>query len=560
MSATPSVGSYASGTGVWTIGALANGASATLTITATVLAGGPYLNSASVTATTQDPNPVNNSASAGTTPVAQADLQVAKTVNNGAPNVGTNVTFTIAVTNNGPSSAANVQVTDALPAGYTFVSATPSVGSYDSGTGVWSGIGTLASGGGATLTITATVLASGPYLNTATGTSTTTDPNPNNNTASAGVSPVAVASLAVTKTDNSANYTPGGTGTYVVVVTNGGPSAASSVTVSDTLPAGVTLAGTVTCAAAGTATCGSVTGTAGQGSFGTTGATIGAGAGNSLTFTVPVAYASAMTTDPLVNTATATDPAEPQRVRQRQQRAAAQGDAGGGQDRRQQHLYAGRHRDLRRDGDEHRAERRRQRHGHRRIAGGTHAHRGGHVHGQRRRDVRHGHRRHRPDELRHDRRHARCRRRRFAGLHGAGRLRGRHDGQSARQYGHRDRRRDRCDRQRRRLRHAGGAGRRSPSSRPTAAPRTTPGGTATYTITVTNGGLSTANNVTIADALPAGVTLTASGHLRRQRRVELRHGQRHRRAGELRRDRRGDRARSPATRSYSPCRSPSRPG
>ena len=311
VSATPSVGSYAPGTGVWTIGALANGASATMTITATVLAGGPYLNSASVTATTQDPNPVNNSASAGTTPVAQADLQVAKTVNNGAPNVGTSVTFTIAVTNNGPSSAANVQVTDALPAGYTFVSATPSVGSYDSGTGVWSGIGTLASGGGATLTITATVLASGPYLNTATGTSTTTDPNPNNNTASAGVSPVAVASLAVTKTDNSANYTPGGTGTYVVVVTNGGPSAASSVTVSDTLPAGVTLGGTVTCAAAGTATCGSVTGTAGQGGFGTTGATIGAGAGNSLTFTVPVAYTSAMTTDPLVNTATASDPASP---------------------------------------------------------------------------------------------------------------------------------------------------------------------------------------------------------------------------------------------------------
>ena len=311
VSATPSVGSYVSGTGVWTIGALANGANATLTITATVLAGGPYLNSASVTATTQDPNPNNNNASAGTTPVAQADLQVAKTVDNGAPNVGSNVTFTITVTNNGPSSAANVQVTDVLPAGYTFVSATPSIGSYNAGTGAWTGIGTLATGGSATLTITATVLASGPYLNTATGTSTTPDPNPNNNTATAGVAPVAVASLAVTKTDNSANYTPGGTGTYVVVVTNGGPSAAAAVTVSDTLPAGVTLGGTVTCVAAGTATCGSVSGTAGQGSFGTTGATIAAGAGHSLTFTVPVAYASAMTTDPLVNTATATDPASP---------------------------------------------------------------------------------------------------------------------------------------------------------------------------------------------------------------------------------------------------------
>ena len=124
-------------------------------------------------------------------------------------------------------------------------------------------------------------------------------------------SPVPVASLAVTKTDNSATYTPGGTGTYVVVVTNGGPSAASSVTVSDTLPAGVTLNGTVACAPAGTATCGSVSGIAGQTSFGATGATIAAGAGHSLTFTVPVKYASSLTTDPLVNTVSVTERGQP---------------------------------------------------------------------------------------------------------------------------------------------------------------------------------------------------------------------------------------------------------
>lgn len=284
--------------------------SITLVVTVTAGAGATLVNTASVSAL-GDNNPANDTATDSVTILAGPDLAMAKTVSNATPNVGSNVTFTLTVTNNGPSSAANVQVSDPLPAGYAFVSATPSVGAYNPGTGLWSGIGTLANGGVATMTITATVNASGPYVNTATVTTTSPDPIPGNNTASVGTLPVAVASLAVTKTDNSLTYTPGGTGTYVVVVTNGGPSAAAAVTVSDTLPTGVTLNGTVTCVTAGTASCGSVSGTAPQGSFGATGASIAAGAGNSLTFTVPVAYASNLTTDPLTNTATATDPASP---------------------------------------------------------------------------------------------------------------------------------------------------------------------------------------------------------------------------------------------------------
>ena len=69
----------------------------------------------------------------------------------------------------------------------------------------------------------------------------------------------------------------------------------------------MTLSGNATCVAHGTSTCGTVTGTTGQASFGTTGARINAGAGNPLEFTVPVAFAPGMTADPLVNTATVTD-------------------------------------------------------------------------------------------------------------------------------------------------------------------------------------------------------------------------------------------------------------
>ena len=79
------------------------------------------------------------------------------------------------------------------------------------------------------------------------------------------------------------------------------------MTVTDPLPAGVTLNANATCVAGGTSSCGTVTGTTGQTSFGATTARIDAGAANAIVFTVPVAFASGMTTTPLINTATATD-------------------------------------------------------------------------------------------------------------------------------------------------------------------------------------------------------------------------------------------------------------
>ncbi|WND82000.1 CARDB domain-containing protein [Lysobacter capsici] len=239
VSATPSVGTYNAGTGVWAVGALASGANATLQIVATVLPNGPYANTATATSTTNDPTPGNNTATNTPTPVASADLAVTKTASNAAPIVGTNITFTVTVSNNGPSSADAVNVTDQLPAGYTFVSANPSVGTYNAGTGVWA-VGTLASGANATLDIVATVLATGPYANTATATSTTGDPTPGNNTATNTPVPVASADLAVTKTASSATPTVGTNITFTVTVSNNGPSAAAGVNVNDQLPAGYT--------------------------------------------------------------------------------------------------------------------------------------------------------------------------------------------------------------------------------------------------------------------------------------------------------------------------------
>ena len=116
-----------------------------------------------------------------TTPTAVADLRLAKSVDNGAPSVGSNVVFTLMATNDGPSGASGVQVTDLLPSGYTYGS-DDGGGSYVSGSGVWT-VGNLADSGSTTLNITATVNAAGVYLNTSEVTAVAeTDPDstPNN--------------------------------------------------------------------------------------------------------------------------------------------------------------------------------------------------------------------------------------------------------------------------------------------------------------------------------------------------------------------------------------------
>jgi uncharacterized repeat protein (TIGR01451 family) len=97
---------------------------------------------------------------------ASADLSVTATVNNATPNVGQNVTYTITVSNAGPDQATNVAVSSLLPAGLTFVSSTPSQGSYNSATGLWT-VGPINSSASATLTITATVTGTGTKTLTA---------------------------------------------------------------------------------------------------------------------------------------------------------------------------------------------------------------------------------------------------------------------------------------------------------------------------------------------------------------------------------------------------------
>jgi uncharacterized repeat protein (TIGR01451 family) len=102
------------------------------------------------------------------------DLGITKTADTTTPMVGSNVTFTITVTNSGLGDAAGVEVTDVLAPELSYESSSATQGTYDPGTGVWT-VGTIPAGGSATLTLVAHVN-SAPQGTAVSNTATITAP------------------------------------------------------------------------------------------------------------------------------------------------------------------------------------------------------------------------------------------------------------------------------------------------------------------------------------------------------------------------------------------------
>ncbi|MCP2027053.1 putative repeat protein (TIGR01451 family)/gliding motility-associated-like protein [Flavobacterium sp. HSC-32F16] len=127
------------------------------------------------------------------------DLGVTKTVDNATPCVGSNVEFTIKLSNLGVNNATGVSINDLLPTGYTFISSTQTIGNYNATTGIWS-IGDVNGGVTETLKIAAKVNASGVYTNTAALPGTTVDSNTTNNSASVSTTPNPLPTASITGT------------------------------------------------------------------------------------------------------------------------------------------------------------------------------------------------------------------------------------------------------------------------------------------------------------------------------------------------------------------------
>jgi uncharacterized repeat protein (TIGR01451 family) len=123
-----------------------------------------------------------------------ADLSVTKTASSPTFTIGQAITFTISVTNAGPGSASNTTVTEVLPAGTTFVSA--SAGCTGTTT-VTCNLGTLNSGSTTSVSIDVTASGTNSITNTASVASDATDSASGNNSGSATISPAAAAAEAI---------------------------------------------------------------------------------------------------------------------------------------------------------------------------------------------------------------------------------------------------------------------------------------------------------------------------------------------------------------------------
>jgi uncharacterized repeat protein (TIGR01451 family) len=115
-----------------------------------------------------------------------ADLSVTKSDSPDPVRVGNNLTYTLTITNNGPAAATGVTVTDTIPKGVSFVSATSSQGSCTrSSRTVTCSMGTLANAAQATATIVVNPTKTGSKTNKVTVNGQQTDPSSGNNAAQA---------------------------------------------------------------------------------------------------------------------------------------------------------------------------------------------------------------------------------------------------------------------------------------------------------------------------------------------------------------------------------------
>ncbi len=220
-------------------------------IAASVAPGSVLTNSATVD-WVENGVPRTGTDAASITVTADADLAITKAAVSPTVNAGDTASYAIGVTNAGPSDAAgSITVVDTLPVGLSYLSsssawnctaATPTSSGQPVTCVLGSGAGLATGAVASTLTITTQVdstLAAGTLTNSAVVSSPTTDSNLTDNTATASLQVGQSADLSIAKT-HTGSGTIGDITEFTIAVQNIGPSTATGVTVTDTLPRGLT--------------------------------------------------------------------------------------------------------------------------------------------------------------------------------------------------------------------------------------------------------------------------------------------------------------------------------
>ncbi|GAA4972334.1 hypothetical protein GCM10025331_77620 [Actinoplanes utahensis] len=209
-----------------------------------------------ISSATYEMSAANNSASVSAAVTAIGDLGVTMTASPSAPVAGDTVTYTIPVTNTGPSMMRSIGLSDPVATGNTYVGSGVSGGNGGacaytvSARIVECGLGPIDANVTVTVTIVIRLSPSVTAVNNAVSVvSLTPDANVGNNNASVQSAGTAVADVAVSLTIGASTAYAGESVPYTLTVTNNGPSEATNVSFNTVVPPGVTIVRPAFCTA-----------------------------------------------------------------------------------------------------------------------------------------------------------------------------------------------------------------------------------------------------------------------------------------------------------------------
>ena len=244
MFVSSSAGTFLNGVLTADIGNLPSGASQVVTITVKpVSTAGSFTNIATVTGNELDSNGSNNSVTTTGTVATNSDLSVTLIPSVTTAPVGSPLTYILAIGNNGPSTANGTVATVTFPSTFTNIVVTTDQGSFtvDASNTVTINTGILPASSSSNVVIRATPTVTGISSASASVTSSLPDPNPaNNTTGSVDVLISNAADLAVVISADPNPVLIGQELIYTIIVSNNGPSAASSPVLTDILPSSLT--------------------------------------------------------------------------------------------------------------------------------------------------------------------------------------------------------------------------------------------------------------------------------------------------------------------------------